>query len=93
MSSYKLLGRYTKVFPVTLFRLQSSASVKLKEYYRQQKQNKPSFDFKIGKDGLVHPMTSDEFVIPNGISMRPIGQMLETILRPFHGKWHGINKR
>lgn len=87
MNYQKLLGKYTKAFPITLFRLQSRPEVKLREFIRQQQKNLPSFDFRLMTDGLVHPMTTDEFIQPNGMSLRPVGNSLEMTLKSFRGKF------
>ncbi|CAF0780093.1 unnamed protein product [Brachionus calyciflorus] len=82
MINQKLLGRYTKTFPITLFRLQPGYDVKLREFFRQQAKNLPSYDFKIMKDGLIHPMTTDEFIQPNGISGKCIYIIKEGVQLP-----------
>ncbi|RNA03808.1 hypothetical protein BpHYR1_021722 [Brachionus plicatilis] len=87
MNYQKLLGRYTKAFPITLFRFQSRSEVKLREFIRQQQKNLPSFDFRLMSDGLIHPMTTDQFIQPNGMSLRPAGNTLETLLKSFRGKY------
>jgi hypothetical protein len=86
MNFPKLLGRYTKTFPITLFRLQPQKEVKLREFIRQQEKDLTYFDFRLMNDGLIHPQSTEYFVFPNGMSMRPTGKKLENFLKSFRGK-------
>ena len=80
----KLLWRFTKTFPVTLFRCQPRAEVELREFQRQQMRNIPIYDFHL-KDGFVHPMPGEYFIQPNGISIRPLGKNLKIFFNRFRG--------
>ena len=78
-----LLGRFTTSPPLALFRLQSGPRVLL----RLESAARTSFDI-TARDGAVHARDAAEvhFIGPNGMSMRPIGNMLAVILAGFRGK-------
>jgi hypothetical protein len=76
------MSRYTQL-PVTLYRIQSKLPVRLRDYEVQKSKGLTSYDLKL-KNGLVHPMPiSSPFVSPNGMSLRPMGTNLESLVRGF----------
>lgn len=77
-----LLGKYKK-FPITLYRLQQSKEAKLRDMHSQFNKGKRSFDFVLNKDGLVHPNKTNDFIGPNGMSLRPIGKPLIEIEKSY----------
>lgn len=81
-----LFGRFTQHFPVTLIRYQPLPIVQLREFERQQRKNSPLYDFHLGKDGLIHPMTGSYFKQPNGMSLIPLGEKLSGLINSFHGR-------
>lgn len=84
MSKLMRVIRYN-VFPMTLYRIQPSLPVKLRDYDTQTKLGRTSFDLKL-HDGLVLPTTKDTFEGPNGMSLRPDGRNFERIIRDFRGE-------
>lgn len=81
MSKTLRVIRYS-VFPMTLYRIQPSLPVKLRDYDSQTKLGRTSFDLKL-HNGLVLPTTKDTFEGPNGMSLRPDGRTFERIIREF----------
>ncbi|KAI5801499.1 hypothetical protein DFH27DRAFT_556976 [Peziza echinospora] len=81
-----LLGRHPRAIPIELFRINSSKGVSLRDYAVQMQLGRRSFDLKLGPDGLVHPQPGPIFTGPNGASMRPMGTMLQEIVRGFSGQ-------
>lgn len=80
-----ILGRYT-VFPTTLVRLQTGKGVAFREYEEQVKKGSRSYDFTKREDGLYHPAPlSNEFIGPNGLSLRPPGLNMWEILDNYKG--------
>ncbi|KAJ3239123.1 hypothetical protein HDU81_006454 [Chytriomyces hyalinus] len=77
------MQRYT-TFPVTLFRIQPRLPVGLREHAAQMAKNRTSFDLKTHA-GLVQPMVGDTFHTPNGMSLRPVGPKMISILENFKG--------
>ena len=74
-------------FPVELFRINSSATVSLRDFEEQRKKNRKAYDLHVNhKDGLVYPVENNTFVRPNGASMRPNGPMFQEIARTFKGR-------
>jgi hypothetical protein len=71
-------------FPVTLYRIQPSLPVNLREYDTQRALNRLSFDLKL-HDGLVLPMQGNKFHTPNGMSLRQLSPKMESILNSFKG--------
>jgi len=81
-----LLGRYADQVPVELARVQSGRKVRLRDYDSQMKLGRYSFDLKL-KDGLVLPYEGDDFVDPNGCSLRePTSPMFQEVVRNFRGR-------
>ncbi len=72
--------------PIELFRVQNTLKVKLRDFQKQTAKGSKSFDFKLHEDGLIHPVPSDQFRVPNGMSLRPGGPNLSNILAHFKGK-------
>lgn len=80
----QIIGRFSRV-PIGLFRVQTVEKVKLREYFRQQQQNRTSFDFKLHPDKKIHPAIGDEWVGPNGMSLRPGGYVMGEVVANFRG--------
>jgi len=72
-------------FPCDLFRIDTFKKIKLREYARQTKAGKKSFDFVL-KDGLIHPAEGEFFKRPNGLSLRPGGYTLGHIVAHYKKK-------
>lgn len=79
-----LLGRFNKT-PIVLYRIQGGEKVSLREHSEQVKLKRTSFDLKLGADGLVHPATGENFIGPNGASLRPGGFVFGEIVANFRG--------
>ena len=79
-----LLGRFNKT-PLGLYRIQNGDKVSLREHSEQVKLKRTSFDLKLGADGLVHPATGENFIGPNGASLRPGGFVFGEIVANFRG--------
>jgi hypothetical protein len=86
-SSKQLIGRYA-IVPVQLFRVQTGKKVVLRSYDAQLAKGATSFDLRVHPDGKVHAVdqASSVFTGPNGMSLRPAGPMLATILSKFKGR-------
>lgn len=82
--SAKLIGRFASATPITLFRMQGRPAVTLRLRAAQLALGRKSFDI-VEKDGFVHPMppSSKTYNGPNGMSMRPSGQMFAALLAGF----------
>ena len=50
-----------------------SATVVLREKEAQLKRNSRSFDYTLAADGKIHPAVGNEFMGPNGMTLRPNG--------------------
>jgi len=91
MKAQKLLGRFAGVLPVTLFRVQGGASVRLRLEAAQRAAGRSSFDISTHEGGAVvlprAPASAgaeeELFLGPNGMSMRPKGTALAMIVAPF----------
>jgi hypothetical protein len=93
MRAQKLLGRFAggTVLPVSLFRIQGGASVRLRLEAAQRAAGRSSFDISAHEDGkVVLPRAppgaggaEELFLGPNGMSMRPKGTALAMIVAPF----------
>ena len=91
----RLLGRFSGVLPVTLFRIQGGASVRLRLEAAQKAAGRTSFDISThaheGGPAVVLPRApppagsaeAERFLGPNGMSMRPKGTALAMIVAPF----------
>ena len=80
-----IVTRFRKV-PVTLYRMQGAIKPLLREHGKQVALNRSAYDYTIGADGFMHPAVGDEFIGPNGMSLRPVGPTLLEILSSFRGK-------
>jgi len=81
----KLLGRYN-AFPCDLARVQSGASVKLRDYASQIALKRSSYDLNL-KDGQVLPAEGEYFIGPNGCSLRePLSPTFQEVVRNFRGR-------
>lgn len=63
----KIIAKYTE-FPLTLYRLLNSKTPAFKA--REKTELPGSFDI-VAVDGIVYPLKSDDFTMPNGASLRP----------------------
>ncbi|KAJ7334241.1 hypothetical protein DFH08DRAFT_880601 [Mycena albidolilacea] len=80
-----LIARYTDVVPVELARVQSGRNVRLRDYETQVKLKRFSYDLKL-QDGKVLPAKSDNFIGPNGCSLRePLSPTFQEVVRNFRG--------
>ena len=86
-SAPRLLGRFVGSIPVTLFRIQGGASVRLRLLSAARAAGRASFDIADDAGGCVQPRAASEacFLGPNGMSMRPLGGMLAVIVANFRG--------
>ena len=72
--------------PITLYRIQPRLPVNLRSYADQMAKGRTSFDLKL-HDGLVRPISPDtHFHTPNGMSLRPSGPNMLSILQNFKGE-------
>jgi hypothetical protein len=80
-----LLGRYTNSVPLTLFRVQNGLGVKLRLEAEARAAGLHSYDITEQPDGLLWPVDPKEplFLGPNGMSMRPAGNMFSVIVGTF----------
>jgi hypothetical protein len=83
-----LLGRFIGKTPLTLFRIQSGAVVRLRPEAVARAAGRTSFDIVENSQGCVLPRDPAEalFMGPNGMSMRPEGSALAIIFASFRGK-------
>ncbi|KAH9819415.1 hypothetical protein DFH28DRAFT_23889 [Melampsora americana] len=80
-----LIGRYTERIPYELARVQSGRFVNLRDYETQVKLKRFSYDLKL-KDGKVMPAKGDQFIGPNGCSLRePFSPTFQEVVRNFRG--------
>jgi hypothetical protein len=86
-SSKLLIGRFTGVTPVALFRIQGGAGVRLRREAAQKAAGRELFDVSVGDDGLVHPRDPAEtqYTGPNGMLLRPKGFVFAIALDAFRG--------
>ncbi|RSH77319.1 uncharacterized protein EHS24_003630 [Apiotrichum porosum] len=71
---------------MTLFRIQPRLPATLRSHADQMAKGRTSFDLKLRRDGLVHPMpVGASYTTPNGMSLRPIGPNMDRILRNYPG--------
>ncbi|KAG5638123.1 hypothetical protein H0H81_001726 [Sphagnurus paluster] len=83
--SRPLIARYTEKVPVDLARVQSGRNVKLRDYETQVKLKRFSYDLKL-QDGKVLPAEGDNFIGPNGCSLRePLSPTFQEVVRNFRG--------
>lgn len=83
-STKQFVKRFTKL-PITLFRVQPRLPVNLRDFDTQQAKGRPAYDLKIHPDGLVHPADGDEFIGPNGMSLRPGTENMLAIVKAWRG--------
>lgn len=80
----KPMRRYLQL-PITLFRIQPRLPVSLRDYDEQMAAGRTSWDLKT-YNSMVRPMPiGDPFHTPNGMSLRPSGETMASILRGFRG--------
>jgi len=70
----KIIGRF-QVTPTTLFRIGTSKKINLREYEAQKLKGKYVYDYTLKENGLILPAEGDEFIGPNGMSLRPVGNI------------------
>lgn len=80
----QLVKRFQKL-PITLYRIQPGLPVSLRDFDTQQAKGRESYDLKIHSDNLVHPAQGDEWIGPNGMSLRPGNDTMLNILRNWRG--------
>jgi len=80
----KLLGRFAS-FPFDICRIQSGKVVSLRDRAVQTKEGRASFDVEL-HDGKVIPALGDDFLGPNGMSMRPPTPYFINFAENFGGK-------
>ena len=83
-SGVKQLVRKFKTLPITLYRIQARRTVNLREYETQMAKGRASYDLKL-HNGLVHPAEGDEWIGPNGMSLRPATDTMVGILENWRG--------
>ena len=90
----KLLGRFVGTTPVTLFRVQGGANVRLRREATQKTLGRRGFDVAASPEGVVLPRVAagadEHFLGPNGMSARPKCAILAI---NFFGHSTGGNKR
>lgn len=80
-----IMKRFTQL-PYSLYRTQPGLPVRLRSYDEQVALGRSSFDVVL-HDGLVLPMPEGAvYTTPNGMSLRPLGENFERILRSFRGE-------
>ena len=86
-SAPRLLGHFVGSTPVTLFRIQVGASVRLQLLSASRAAGRASYEIADDASGFVQPRAASEarFLGPNGMSMRPLGGMLAVIVANFRG--------
>lgn len=80
----QLVKRFQKL-PITLYRIQPRLPASLRDFDTQRAKGRESFDIKIHSDGLVHPAHGDEWIGPNGMSLRPGNDKMLNILKNWRG--------
>jgi hypothetical protein len=80
----KLLGRFT-TFPLDICRIQSGKLVSLRDRAVQTKEGKASFDLDL-HNGKVLPALGEDFLGPNGMSMRPPTPYFINFAENFRGR-------
>ena len=81
----QLVKRFQKI-PITLYRIQPRLPVSLRDYDTQMAKGRTSYDLKLNKDdGLVHPAHGDEWIGPNGMSLRPGNDTMLNIIKNWKG--------
>lgn len=78
-TTMKNITRFT-IVPQTLYRIQPKLPVKLRDFDTQMAKASASFDLKL-KDGFVHPAEGDQFIGPNGMSLRPASDIVTDVVR------------
>ena len=82
--SSSVVSRFKRL-PVTLYRLQPSLPVKLRDYDTQMAKGRQSYDLKTHEDGKIHPAHGDTFIGPNGMSLRPATDNMLHIAKNYRG--------
>ena len=79
------MRRFEKILPVTLYRIQHSLPVRLRDFEVQMAKNRKSFDLKLHNSLYLPIPNQKEFIVPNGMSLRPKGENMRNILENFRG--------
>jgi hypothetical protein len=91
-SSYGLLDGpqkmpYFRQLPCTLHRIQPKLPVQLGDFHTQRTLGRNSFDLTL-ENGLVKPtVLGSPFLQPNGMSLRPMGQKLNSLIQEYEGSF------
>jgi hypothetical protein len=94
------LVRKFQTLPLTLYRIQASLPVRLRDYDTQMAKGRFSYDLKLhlhhyddddhdhggGKKMVVMPAVGDEWIGPNGMSLRPATDTMVGILQQWRGE-------
>ena len=87
MATKLLLGRFTSITPVSLFRVQSGLAVSLRPEAAARAAGRRSYDIS-EREGAVWARDASEkaFLGPNGMSMRPLGTTLAVLIATFKAR-------
>lgn len=77
---------YYKKWPVTLYRMEETDRTNLRAYEAQMAKKRKSYDVKLDENGLVQPASCDNWVGPNGMSLRPATDSMLRIAQAFRGE-------
>lgn len=82
-----LVGVFRGSVPVTLFRMQSAKTVALRDFDAAMAAGRKSYDLRTTA-GRVEPsdLSGNAFLGPNGMSLRPAGVVLATLVAGFRGR-------
>lgn len=86
LSARKQKVSYYKKLPVTLYRIQKTDVTTLREYESQMAKNRKSYDVTLDENGLVKVATGEEWIGPNGMSLRPATDSMLRIAQAFRGE-------
>lgn len=78
-----VLKRFAQL-PISLYRIQASSAVSLREYAAQMAKGLSPYDLKT-YDGKVLPVEGDDFHTPNGMLVRPFSEQFLNYLRNYKG--------
>lgn len=71
--------------PLTLFRIQPRLPVALRDYDTQMAKGRTSFDLKLHNGSVMPVKEGSAFEGPNGMSLRPRGDKMTSILQGYKG--------
>ncbi|KAL7574991.1 hypothetical protein ACA910_010809 [Epithemia clementina (nom. ined.)] len=82
----QLVKRY-QVLPKTLYRIQAKLPIRLRDYDTQMAKGRASYDLKLCPiTKKVLPAEGDEWIGPNGASLRPATETMVGILKDWVGE-------